>query len=164
MGSVSSPDVMYGSTFRVEVLYVAIRGTMFASGDILANEFYTEHHDERNDGIKAQGEGWMPTVALIEGSKLATVDSKAFCDPYVVFTCNGKTRTISIKFRKSDPSWNEIFEFDVMYDLLLCWKWKFMILMDRLLALASQSKLHLKIFLNNIRGSAFPEKLEGRKE
>ncbi|KAL5163713.1 C2 and GRAM domain-containing protein [Glycine soja] len=67
-------------------------------------------------GIKAQGEGWMLTVALIEGSNLATVDSGAFCDPYVVFTCNGKTRTSSIKFKKSDPLWNEIFEFDAMDD------------------------------------------------
>ncbi|KAG4929143.1 C2 and GRAM domain-containing protein [Glycine max] len=67
-------------------------------------------------GIKAQGEGWMLTVALIEGSNLATVDSSAFCDPYVVFSCNGKTRTSSIKFKKSDALWNEIFEFDAMDD------------------------------------------------
>jgi len=57
-------------------------------------------------GIKAQGEGWMLTVAIIEGSNLATLDSKTFCDPYVVFTCNGKTRTSSVKFKKSNPLWN----------------------------------------------------------
>ncbi|KAK7292499.1 hypothetical protein RIF29_08280 [Crotalaria pallida] len=65
-------------------------------------------------GIKAQGDGWLLTVALIEGSDLAAVDSSGLSDPYVVFTCNGKTRTSSIKFQKSDPLWNEIFEFDAM--------------------------------------------------
>ncbi|XP_057537720.1 C2 and GRAM domain-containing protein At1g03370-like isoform X1 [Amaranthus tricolor] len=65
-------------------------------------------------GVKAQGNGWLLTVALIEGSNLAAVDSSGFSDPYVVFTCNGKTRTSSIKFQKLDPLWNEIFEFDVM--------------------------------------------------
>ncbi|KAF6145125.1 hypothetical protein GIB67_013476 [Kingdonia uniflora] len=64
--------------------------------------------------VKAQGNGWLLTVALIEGSSIATVDSTAFSDPYVVFTCNGKTRTSSIKFQKPDPRWNEIFEFDAM--------------------------------------------------
>ena len=57
-------------------------------------------------GVKAQGDGWVLTVALIEGSHLPAVDSSGFCDPYVVFTCNGKTRTSSIKFQKSDPLWN----------------------------------------------------------
>ncbi|XP_045818052.1 C2 and GRAM domain-containing protein At1g03370-like isoform X2 [Trifolium pratense] len=67
-------------------------------------------------GIKAQGDGWLLTVALIEGSNIAAVDSTGLCNPYVVFTCNGKTRTSSIKFNKSDPLWNEIFEFDAMDD------------------------------------------------
>ncbi|KAK7348325.1 hypothetical protein VNO80_22878 [Phaseolus coccineus] len=133
-------------------------------------------------GIKAQGEGWMLTVAIIEGSNLATVDSKTFCDPYVVFTCNGKTRTSSIKFKKSNPLWNEIFEFDAMddppsvldvdvydfdgpfddvtslghveinflktniSDLADIW-----VSLEGKLAQASQSKLHLRIFLNNTR-------------
>ncbi|XP_028754994.1 C2 and GRAM domain-containing protein At1g03370 isoform X2 [Neltuma alba] len=79
-------------------------------------------------GIKAQGDGWLLTVALIEGSNLAAVDSSGFSDPYIVFTCNGKTRTSSIKFQKSDPLWNGK------------------------LALAYQSKLHLRIFLENTRG------------
>lgn len=57
-------------------------------------------------GIKAQGEGWLLTVALINGSNLPAVDSSGFCDPYVVFTCNGKTRTSSIKFQQSNPQWN----------------------------------------------------------
>lgn len=57
-------------------------------------------------GVKAHGDGWLLTVALIEGSNLAAVDSSGFCDPYVVFTCNGKTKTSSIKFQKSSPQWN----------------------------------------------------------
>lgn len=57
-------------------------------------------------GVKAQGDGWLLTVALIEGNSVAAVDSSGFSDPYVVFTCNGKTRTSSIKFQKTDPLWN----------------------------------------------------------
>ena len=45
--------------------------------------------------VKAKGDGWLLTVALIEGIKLAPVDATGFSDPYVVFTCNGKTRTSS---------------------------------------------------------------------
>ncbi|KAF8108384.1 hypothetical protein N665_0109s0012 [Sinapis alba] len=67
-------------------------------------------------GIKAHGDGWLLTVALIEGVDLAAVDPSGHCDPYIVFTSNGKTRTSSIKFQKSNPQWNEIFEFDAMAD------------------------------------------------
>lgn len=70
-------------------------------------------------GIKAQGDGWLLTIALIEGSNLAAVDSSGFSDPYVVFTCNGKTRTSSIKFQKSDPLWNG--EYFVISCHDLCW-------------------------------------------
>ncbi|GMH05220.1 hypothetical protein Nepgr_007060 [Nepenthes gracilis] len=134
-------------------------------------------------GIKAQGDGWLLTVALIEGSSLAAVDSTGFSDPYVVFTCNGKTRTSSIKFQKLDPQWNEIFEFDAMdeppsmldvevfdfdgpfddatslghaeinflkaniSDLADVW-----VPLQGKLAQACQSKLHLRIFMDNTRG------------
>ncbi|KAL8126144.1 hypothetical protein AgCh_013433 [Apium graveolens] len=57
-------------------------------------------------GVKAQGEGWLLTVALLEGNNLATVESTGFSDVYVVFSCNGRTKTSSIKFQKSDPLWN----------------------------------------------------------
>ncbi|KAF2552831.1 hypothetical protein F2Q68_00036025 [Brassica cretica] len=50
------------------------------------------------------------------GVDLAAVDPSGHCDPYIVFTSNGKTRTSSIKFQKSHPLWNEIFEFDAMAD------------------------------------------------
>ncbi|XP_039689945.1 C2 and GRAM domain-containing protein At1g03370 isoform X3 [Medicago truncatula] len=134
-------------------------------------------------GIKAQGDGWLLTVALIEGSNIAAVDSGGLCNPYVVFTCNGKTRSSSIKFQKSNPSWNEIFEFDAMddppsvlevevydfdgpfdedasvghieinflktniSDLAELW-----VSLEGKLALTCQSKLHLKVFLDNTRG------------
>ncbi|XWS18076.1 hypothetical protein CRYUN_Cryun32bG0010800 [Craigia yunnanensis] len=134
-------------------------------------------------GVKALGDGWLLTVALIEGSNLAAVDSSGFCDPYVVFNCNGKTRTSSIKFQKSSPQWNEIFEFDAMKeppsvldvevydfdgpfdeatslghaevnfvksnisDLADVW-----VPLQGKLAQACQSKLHLRIFLDNTRG------------
>ncbi|XP_004293413.1 PREDICTED: C2 and GRAM domain-containing protein At1g03370 [Fragaria vesca subsp. vesca] len=134
-------------------------------------------------GVKARGDGWLLTVALIEGSNIAAVDSTGFSDPYVVFSCNGKTRTSSIKFQKCDPMWNEIFEFDAMdeppsvldveiydfdgpfdeatslghaeinfvktniSDLADLW-----IPLQGKLAQACQSKLHLRIFLNNTRG------------
>lgn len=62
-------------------------------------------------GLKARGDGWLLTVALLEGSNLAAVDSTGLSDPYVVFSCNGKTRTSSIKFQKSDPQWNGEFDF-----------------------------------------------------
>lgn len=57
-------------------------------------------------GVKANGDGWLLTVALIEGHKLAAVDSTGSSDPYVVFSCNGMTKTSSIKFQTLEPHWN----------------------------------------------------------
>ncbi|KAL6524530.1 hypothetical protein OROHE_016201 [Orobanche hederae] len=57
-------------------------------------------------GVKAQGDGWVLTVALIEGANLAWMNSMEIPDPYVVFTCNGKTRTSSVKLQTLDPQWN----------------------------------------------------------
>jgi Ca2+-dependent lipid-binding protein len=45
-------------------------------------------------------------VALIEGTNLPSLDSTGLSDPYVVLTCNGKTRTSSIQLHTSDPQWN----------------------------------------------------------
>ncbi|KAE9591544.1 hypothetical protein Lal_00039054 [Lupinus albus] len=150
----------------------------------LISRFFQARRKKGSDhGIKAQGDGWLLTVALIEGSNLAYVDSTGFSDPYVVFTCNGKTRTSSIKFQKVDPLWNEIFEFDAMddppsvldvevydfdgpfdeavslghaeinflkaniSDLADIW-----VPLEGKLAMACQSKLHLRIFLDNTSG------------
>ncbi|VFQ73000.1 unnamed protein product [Cuscuta campestris] len=135
-------------------------------------------------GIKAHGDGWLLTVVLLEGHSFAAVDSSGFSDPYVVFSCNGKTKTSSIKFQNLDPKWNEIFEFDAMDEppsLLVVevfdfdgpfdeattlghaeinfLKTKISDLSDILVPLqgkfaqACQSKLHLRIFLNNTKGN-----------
>ncbi|CAD6264519.1 unnamed protein product [Miscanthus lutarioriparius] len=135
-------------------------------------------------GVKAKGDGWLLTVALIEGIKLAPVDATGFSDPYVVFTCNGKTRTSSIKFQTLEPQWNEIFEFDAMDDppsVMSVHVYDFDGPFDEVtslghaeinfvksnlseladvwislkgnLAQSWQSKLHLRIFLNNSKGT-----------
>jgi Ca2+-dependent lipid-binding protein len=56
--------------------------------------------------MKAHGDGWVVTVALIEGVGLASLESTGLSDPYVVFTCNGQTRSSSVKLETSDPQWN----------------------------------------------------------
>lgn len=57
-------------------------------------------------GMRAHGDGWVVTVALIEGVDLALLESTGLSDPYVVFTCNGQTRSSSVKLETSDPQWN----------------------------------------------------------
>ncbi|KAG8652597.1 hypothetical protein MANES_06G109800v8 [Manihot esculenta] len=134
-------------------------------------------------GIKAQGNGWILTVALIEGTNLASLDSTGFSDPYVVFTCNGKTRTSSVKLQTSNPQWNDILEFDAMEEppsvldlevfdfdgpfdqatslghaeinFLKCTSTELAdmwVSLEGKLAQSSQSKLHLRIFLDNNKG------------
>jgi len=63
-------------------------------------------------GVKAQGEGWLLAVTLVSGEKLSPSVDTSTCDPYVVFTCNGKTRTSSVKLGTLNPEWHEVFEFD----------------------------------------------------
>ncbi|XP_030531148.2 C2 and GRAM domain-containing protein At5g50170 [Rhodamnia argentea] len=134
-------------------------------------------------GVKAQGDGWILTVALIEGTNMASLASTGYSDPYVVFTCNGRTKTSSVKLQTCDPQWNEIVEFDAMEeppsvldvevfdfdgpfdqatslghaeinflkhtstDLADMW-----IFLEGKLAQSAQSKLHLRIFLDNNNG------------
>ncbi|KAJ3677545.1 hypothetical protein LUZ60_003269 [Juncus effusus] len=99
---------------------VVIGGVLVLQGQRVLNKisrFVQARQQQGGDhGVKAQGDGWLLTVALIEGNKLAAVDSTGSSDPYVVFTCNGKTKTSSIKFQTLEPQWNEIFEFDAMSD------------------------------------------------
>lgn len=66
-------------------------------------------------GVKAQGDGWVLTVALIDGTSLASLDSSDPPDPYVVLTCNGKTRTSSVKLQTFDPQWNGKSFIQLMY-------------------------------------------------
>ncbi|XP_042950527.1 C2 and GRAM domain-containing protein At5g50170 isoform X3 [Carya illinoinensis] len=134
-------------------------------------------------GVKAQGDGWVLTIALIEGINLASLVSTEFSDPYVVFTCNGKTRTSSVKLQTRDPQWNEMLEFDAMeeppsvldvevfdfdgpFELAtslghaeinfvkhtsteLADMW---VPLEGKLAQSSQSKLHLRMFVDNNKG------------
>ncbi|XP_020090459.1 C2 and GRAM domain-containing protein At1g03370 isoform X2 [Ananas comosus] len=167
---------------------VVVCGVLVLQGqrvlNMLARFMQARQQRGSDHGIKAQGDGWLLTVALIEGASLAAVDSTGYSDPYVVFTCNGKTKTSSIKFQTLEPQWNEIFEFDAMDDppsvmdievydfdgpfdditslgraevnflksnlseLADIW-----IPLQGKLAQACQSKLHLRIFLNNSRGT-----------
>ncbi|KAL6888307.1 hypothetical protein ACP4OV_009333 [Aristida adscensionis] len=134
-------------------------------------------------GVKAHGDGWLLTVALIEGSGVVGAGTPGLPDPYVVFTCNGKRRTSSVKYQTSEPKWNEVFEFDAMddpparldvvvhdsdgpldetclgqtevnfvknnlSDLGDMW-----IPLDGRFAQGHQPKLHLRIFLDNSRGT-----------
>lgn len=54
--------------------------------------------------MKAQGDGWFTTITLIEGENIFSTDT-GVANPYVVFTCNGKSRTSSVKLRTSQPNW-----------------------------------------------------------
>ncbi|KAF5807077.1 putative C2 domain, GRAM domain, PH-like domain superfamily, VASt domain, C2 domain superfamily [Helianthus annuus] len=151
---------------------------------IMASHFVQARLRRGNDhGVKAQGEGWVLTVAIIEGTNLAPLDSSGFSDPYVVLTCNGKTRTSSVKLQTLDPQWNEVLEFDAAEEppsLLdvevfdfdgpfgqaaslghaeirflrhtteeLADMW---VPLEGRLAKSLQSKLHLRIFLDNNNG------------
>ncbi|KAF3331391.1 C2 and GRAM domain-containing protein [Carex littledalei] len=150
----------------------------------MVSRFLNARQQKGSDhGVKAQGEGWLLTVALLEGSNLAAVDSTG-SDPYVVFTCNGQSRTSSIKFQTLEPQWNEIFEFDAMDDppsvmdidvygfdgpfeeaaLLGHAEVNFVksnlsdlsdmwIALQGKLAQACQSRVHLRIFLDNTKGN-----------
>ncbi|XP_047316846.1 C2 and GRAM domain-containing protein At5g50170 [Impatiens glandulifera] len=134
-------------------------------------------------GIKGQGDGWLLTVALIEGENIALDNSKEIPDSYVVLTCNGRLKTSSVKLQSSDPQWNEILEFDAMEEppsTLDVQVFSFDGLFDHSnvighteinflkhtsaeladiwvplvgkIAQTSQSKLHLRIFLDNTNG------------
>nr|CAB3487380.1 unnamed protein product [Digitaria exilis] len=133
-------------------------------------------------GVKASGDGWLLTVALLEATSLPPV-SCGSVDPYVVFSCNGITRTSSVQLQTQEPQWNEIMEFDAMeeppavldvevfnfdgpFDLAISlghaeinflkhtsveladiW-----VPLEGKLAQTCQSRLHLRIFLENTKG------------
>ncbi|CAN6228529.1 unnamed protein product [Urochloa humidicola] len=133
-------------------------------------------------GVKANGDGWLLTVALLEATSLPPV-SCGSVDPYVVFSCNGITRTSSVQLQTQEPQWNEIMEFDAMeeppavldvevfnfdgpFDLAISlghaeinflkhtsveladiW-----VPLEGKLAQTCQSRLHLRVFLENTKG------------
>jgi hypothetical protein len=45
------------------------------------------------------------TVTLIEGENFTVTEANTFTNPFVVFTCNGKRRTSSVKLRTPNPNW-----------------------------------------------------------
>ncbi|KAK1565537.1 hypothetical protein Q3G72_029097 [Acer saccharum] len=150
----------------------------------MVSHFVQARLQRGNDhGVKSQGDGWVLTVALIEGVNLAALESTGFSDPYVVFTCNGKTRTSSVKLQTCDPQWNDVLEFDAMEEppsVLDVEVFDFdgpfdratslghaeinflkhtsteladmLVSLEGKLAQSSQSKLHLRIFLDNNKG------------
>lgn len=87
------------SIFFINFAIFSFHGTLISTWTILIITG-SDH------GVKAQGEGWVLTVALIEGTNLASLVSEELPDPYVVLTCNGKTRTSSVKLQTLDPQWN----------------------------------------------------------
>ncbi|CAN6479695.1 unnamed protein product [Victoria cruziana] len=167
---------------------VLISGILVLQGqrvlELILRFMQARRQKSSDHGVKAQGDGWLLTVALIEGTKLAPVDATGFSDPYVVFTCSGKSKTSSIKFQTLNPRWNEVFEFDAMDDppsvmdvevydfdgpfdeatslghaeinflksnlddLADVW-----IPLKGKLAQTYQSKLHLRVFLSNTKGT-----------
>ncbi|XP_038985637.1 C2 and GRAM domain-containing protein At1g03370-like isoform X1 [Phoenix dactylifera] len=189
----ASPSIVQGLEFRGldlpdSIGEVVVCGVLVLQGqrvlDMIGRFLQARKRRGSDHGVKAQGDGWLLTIALIEGSNLAAVDSTGYSDPYVVFTCNGKTKTSSIKFQTLEPQWNEIFEFDAMHDppsmmdvdvydfdgpfdeatslghaevnfvkSNLSELADFWIPLQGKLAQACQSKLHLRIFLNNTRGT-----------
>ncbi|GJP42598.1 hypothetical protein CLOM_g2144 [Closterium sp. NIES-68] len=67
-------------------------------------------------GKKAVGEGWLLTVSLVEGENVGDSGLVVKTDPFVVFTCSGKSRTSSVKLQTNMPKWNEVLEFDAFED------------------------------------------------
>lgn len=189
----ASPSIIQGLEFPGLDLpdsagEVVVCGVLVLQGqrvlNMIARFIQAKRQRGSDHGVKSQGDGWLLTVALIDGTNIAATKSSGYSDPYVVFTCNGKTKTSSIKFHTLEPQWNEIFEFDAMEDppsvmeinlydfdgpfdevaslghaevnflksniseLADIW-----IPLKGKLAQACESKLHLRIFLNNSRGT-----------
>ncbi|KAI3876690.1 hypothetical protein MKX03_034199 [Papaver bracteatum] len=172
------PDT-FGELFTIGILVLQVEHVY----NMITHFVQARLQKGSDHGVKSQGDGWMLTVALIEGSDIASADSNSFSDPYVVFTCNGKTRTSSVKLQTCDPQWSEVLEFDAMEEppsvldvevfdfdgpfdqatslghaeinflkhtsteLADIW-----VNLEGKLAQASQSKLHLRIFLDNNNG------------
>lgn len=200
----ASPSIIQGLEFPGLDLpdsagEVVVCGVLVLQGqrvlNMIARFIQAKRQRGSDHGVKAKGDGWLLTVALIDGTNLAATKSSGYSDPYVVFTCNGKTKTSSIKFHTLEPQWNEIFEFDAMEDppsvmeinvydfdgpfdevaslghvevnflrysiseLADIW-----IPLKGKLAQACQTKLHLRIFLNNSRGTEIVKNYLDRME
>ncbi|KAG0631154.1 hypothetical protein M758_1G231500 [Ceratodon purpureus] len=100
-----------------ELLFSAIVVLQVEKVVKMVQQFLQARYWQSGDhGVKAQGDGWLMTVTLIEGENLSPTEESSFANPYVVFTCSGKRRTSSVKLRTLNPRWREIFEFDATED------------------------------------------------
>lgn len=106
-GGLDLPD-SFGEVLTCGLLVLQVERVL----KMISHFMHARFQKAGDHGIKAQGDGWLLTVALVEGKSLAAVDATGYSDPYVIFTCNGKTRTSSIKLQTLDPQWHEIFEYD----------------------------------------------------
>ncbi|KAG0620711.1 hypothetical protein M758_4G237500 [Ceratodon purpureus] len=83
---------------------------------IMVYNFIRSYYLQSADhGLKAQGDGWIVKVSVIEGANIALYNCGT-PSPYVVFTCNGEHRTSSVKLGTMHPTWREIFEFNPTED------------------------------------------------
>ncbi|KAH9322295.1 hypothetical protein KI387_016934 [Taxus chinensis] len=106
-GGLDLPD-SFGEVLTCGLLVLQVERVL----KMISHFIHARFQKAGDHGIKAHGDGWLLTVALVEGKSLAAVDATGYSDPYVIFTCNGKTRTSSIKLQTLDPQWHEIFEYD----------------------------------------------------
>ncbi|XP_022886156.1 C2 and GRAM domain-containing protein At5g50170 isoform X2 [Olea europaea var. sylvestris] len=116
-------------------------------------------------GVKAQGDGWVLTVALIEGVNLNSLNPTELVDPYVVLTCN---EILEFDAVEEPPSTLdvEVFDFDGPFDQSSSLGHAeinflkhtsteladFWVPLEGKIAQSSQSKLHVRIFLDNNNG------------
>ncbi|KAG8094759.1 hypothetical protein GUJ93_ZPchr0012g19834 [Zizania palustris] len=188
----SKPNAMHGlEYFGIDlpdsIGEVVVCAVLILQGQNICNvtkRFLNAWKQKGSDhGVKAHGDGWLLTIALIEGTGIIATGSSELFDLYAVFTCNAKRKTSSVKFRTSDPKWNEVFEFDAMddppsridvaihdsngpFDEALIGHTEVNFLKNNLSDLtdvwlpldgkcdqASNPKIHLRIFLNNSRGT-----------
>ena len=92
--------VAYRYLFNVSGPYINTDFLILASCLLLCMFIEGDH------GVKGQGNGWILTVALIEGVNISSLDSSGSSDPCVVFTCNGEKRTSSVELQTHEPQWN----------------------------------------------------------
>lgn len=98
-----------------ELILSALLGAQIQSIIGMARNFLRARlHSGSDYEGREKGNGWVLAVTLVEAQKLPAFPEGAVPDPYVVFTCVGRTRTSSVKLQKSSPEWEERFEFEPM--------------------------------------------------
>lgn len=98
-----------------ELILSALLGAQIQLVIGLARNFLRARlHSGSDYGARAKGNGWVLAVTLVEAQNLPAATEAGVPDPYVVFTCVGRTRTSSVKLQKPSPEWEEVFEFEPM--------------------------------------------------